>query len=47
LSKQSLTVAQVGRAVGYREPAQFSKAFRRHHGRSQSELRASGAALAA
>jgi AraC family transcriptional regulator, regulatory protein of adaptative response / methylphosphotriester-DNA alkyltransferase methyltransferase len=46
LSEQSLTVAQVGQAVGYREPAQFSKAFRRHHGRPPSELRASGAALA-
>ena len=41
LSDQSLPVAQVARAVGYRQPAQFSKAFRRHHGRPPSELRAS------
>ena len=27
-----LPVATVARAVGYRQPAQFSKAFRRHHG---------------
>jgi AraC family transcriptional regulator of adaptative response / methylphosphotriester-DNA alkyltransferase methyltransferase len=34
-----MPVAAVARAVGYRQPAQFSKAFRRHHGRPPSELR--------
>ena len=47
LSEQSLTVARVGQAVGYRQAAQFSKAFRRHNGRPPSQLRASGAALSA
>jgi AraC family transcriptional regulator of adaptative response / methylphosphotriester-DNA alkyltransferase methyltransferase len=32
-------VSAVARSVGYRQPAQFSKAFRRHHGRPPSELR--------
>ena len=39
LREDSLPVAAVARAVGYRQPAQFSKAFRRHHGRPPSELR--------
>jgi transcriptional regulator GlxA family with amidase domain len=47
LKDQSLTVAQAGQAVGYRQAAQFSKAFRRYHGRPPSDLRASSAALAA
>src|SRR4051812_40355865 len=34
------TVAAVARSVGYRQPAQFAKAFRRHHGVSPSEARA-------
>jgi AraC family transcriptional regulator, regulatory protein of adaptative response / methylphosphotriester-DNA alkyltransferase methyltransferase len=42
-----LSVSTVARAVGYRHPAQFSKAFRRHHGRAPSELRTEGASLAA
>ena len=33
-------VAAVARSVGYRQPAQFSKAFRRHHGCPPSEMRA-------
>jgi AraC family transcriptional regulator, regulatory protein of adaptative response / methylphosphotriester-DNA alkyltransferase methyltransferase len=32
-------VSTVARSVGYRQPAQFSKAFRRHHGCPPSELR--------
>jgi AraC family transcriptional regulator, regulatory protein of adaptative response / methylphosphotriester-DNA alkyltransferase methyltransferase len=40
-------VATVARAVGYRQPAQFSKAFRRHHGRPPSELRGAPGSLAA
>ncbi len=39
LSQQRLPVAAVARAVGYREAAQFSKAFRRHHGHPPSEAR--------
>jgi AraC family transcriptional regulator of adaptative response / methylphosphotriester-DNA alkyltransferase methyltransferase len=34
------TVAAIARSVGYRQPAQFAKAFRRHHGVSPSEARA-------
>jgi AraC family transcriptional regulator, regulatory protein of adaptative response / methylphosphotriester-DNA alkyltransferase methyltransferase len=37
-----LPVSAVARAVGYRQPAQFSKAFRRHHGCPPSTLRAAG-----
>jgi AraC family transcriptional regulator, regulatory protein of adaptative response / methylphosphotriester-DNA alkyltransferase methyltransferase len=42
-----MPVASVARAVGYRQPAQFSKAFRRHHGVPPSELRAEPRQLAA
>ena len=31
LQASSLTVAEVARSVGYRQPAQFAKAFRRYH----------------
>src|SRR3954454_5853222 len=34
------TVAAIARSVAYRQPAQFAKAFRRHHGVSPSEARA-------
>ena len=40
-------VAAVARSVGYRQPAQFSKAFRRHHGRAPSEMRGEPAQMAA
>ena len=43
----TMPVATVARAVGYRQPAQFSKAFRRHHGRPPSEMRAAADPLAA
>jgi len=33
-------VRDVARRVGYRQPAQFAKAFRRHHGISPSAFRA-------
>src|SRR3954468_20757128 len=33
-------LAAIARSVGYRQPAQFAKAFRRHHGVSPSEARA-------
>jgi AraC family transcriptional regulator, regulatory protein of adaptative response / methylphosphotriester-DNA alkyltransferase methyltransferase len=42
-----IPVGAVARAVGYRQPAQFSKAFRRHHGCPPSQLRATGPSLAA
>jgi len=38
-TSRSLTVRDVARRVGYRQPAQFAKAFRRHHGVSPSEYR--------
>jgi transcriptional regulator GlxA family with amidase domain len=40
LAAGSLTVREVARRVGYRQPAQFAKAFRRHHGLSPSSYRA-------
>jgi AraC family transcriptional regulator of adaptative response / methylphosphotriester-DNA alkyltransferase methyltransferase len=40
-------VSAVARSVGYRQPAQFSKAFRRHHGRPPSELRGMAERVAA
>jgi AraC family transcriptional regulator, regulatory protein of adaptative response / methylphosphotriester-DNA alkyltransferase methyltransferase len=43
----ALPVATVARAVGYRQPAQFSKAFRRHHGHPPSERRGTAGSLAA
>jgi AraC-like DNA-binding protein len=39
LSSRSLTVRDVAHRVGYRQPAQFAKAFRRHHGMSPSAYR--------
>jgi AraC-like DNA-binding protein len=40
LMTRSLTVRDVARRVGYRQPAQFAKAFRRRHGVSPSDYRA-------
>ena len=40
LTTRSLTVREVAHRVGYRQPAQFAKAFRRHHGESPSHYRA-------
>ena len=39
LSARELTVREVARRVGYRQPAQFAKAFRRHRGRAPSAYR--------
>src|SRR6478752_5436906 len=39
LARGSLTVREVAHRVGYRQPAQFAKAFRRHHGLSPSTYR--------
>jgi AraC family transcriptional regulator of adaptative response / methylphosphotriester-DNA alkyltransferase methyltransferase len=47
LREDAMPVGAVARAVGYRQPAQFSKAFRRHHGRPPSELRGTPRSLAA
>jgi len=39
LGSRGPTVREVARRVGYRQPAQFAKAFRRHHGVSPSDFR--------
>lgn len=39
LDATPLTVREVAHRVGYRQPAQFAKAFRREHGSSPSERR--------
>jgi len=41
LDVRGLTVREVAHRVGYRQPAQFAKAFRRHHGDAPSDFRAS------
>jgi AraC family transcriptional regulator of adaptative response / methylphosphotriester-DNA alkyltransferase methyltransferase len=43
----SLPVQVVAGAVGYRQPAQFAKVFRRHHGTSPSSFRRQPTRLAA
>jgi AraC family transcriptional regulator, regulatory protein of adaptative response / methylphosphotriester-DNA alkyltransferase methyltransferase len=40
LASQTLTVREVAHRVGYRQPAQFAKAFRRHRGVAPSDFRA-------
>src|SRR5260370_30479252 len=42
LGGRGLTVREVARRVGYRQPAQFAKAFRRQHGLSPSAFRSRG-----
>ena len=39
LAARALTVREVAHRVGYRQPAQFAKAFRRHHGSAPSAYR--------
>ncbi len=39
LSARELTVREVAHRVGYRQPAQFAKAFRRHRGSAPSTYR--------
>jgi len=39
LAAQGPTVREVAHRVGYRQPAQFAKAFRRHHGVAPSAYR--------
>jgi AraC-like DNA-binding protein len=43
LQSRALTVREVAHRVGYRQPAQFAKAFRRHHGMAPSAFRATRA----
>jgi transcriptional regulator GlxA family with amidase domain len=45
LGRRSLTVREVAHRVGYRQPAQFAKAFRRHQGLAPSAFRSDGAVL--
>jgi AraC family transcriptional regulator, regulatory protein of adaptative response / methylphosphotriester-DNA alkyltransferase methyltransferase len=40
LAGRAPTVREVAHRVGYRQPAQFAKAFRRHHGVAPSDFRA-------
>ena len=40
LSDDSMPVNQIASSVGYRQPAQFAKAFRRHHGKPPTAFRA-------
>jgi AraC family transcriptional regulator, regulatory protein of adaptative response / methylphosphotriester-DNA alkyltransferase methyltransferase len=42
LERGGMTVREVARRVGYRQPAQFAKAFRRHLGVAPSDFRAAG-----
>jgi AraC family transcriptional regulator, regulatory protein of adaptative response / methylphosphotriester-DNA alkyltransferase methyltransferase len=44
LSTGRLTVREVAQRVGYRQPAQFAKAFRRHQGLAPSDFRTGGVA---
>jgi transcriptional regulator GlxA family with amidase domain len=46
LGTRALTVREVAHRVGYRQPAQFAKAFRRHHGVAPSDYRSSALAPA-
>ena len=47
LATRGLTVREVAHRVGYRQPAQFAKAFRRHQGLAPSDYRASAQARVA
>ena len=42
LSDRGLTVREVARRVGYRQPAQFAKAFRRYQGQAPSAIPSTG-----
>jgi AraC family transcriptional regulator of adaptative response / methylphosphotriester-DNA alkyltransferase methyltransferase len=43
LARRTVTVREVAHRVGYRQPAQFAKAFRRRLGVAPSDYRANGA----
>ena len=40
LTNGEVPIKRIATAVGYRQPAQFAKAFRRHHGRTPAAFRA-------
>lgn len=42
LERRGVTVREVANRVGYRQPAQFAKAFRREKGLAPSDFRAAG-----
>jgi AraC family transcriptional regulator of adaptative response / methylphosphotriester-DNA alkyltransferase methyltransferase len=42
LRRGEMPVREVANAVGYRQPAQFAKTFRRHHGAPPSSFRGGG-----
>ena len=42
LARRGVTVREVANRVGYRQPAQFAKAFRREKGVAPSDYRAAG-----
>ena len=42
LREGTIPVREVAQSVGYRQPAQFAKAFRRHHGAPPSSLKGQG-----
>ncbi len=42
LREGRLPVREVANRVGYRQPAQFAKTFRRHHGAAPSSFRSPG-----
>ena len=42
LREGAIPVREVAQSVGYRQPAQFAKAFRRHHGAPPSSLKGTG-----
>ena len=46
LQEGRMPVRDVASSVGYRQPAQFAKTFRRHHGAPPSTFRGAGRALA-
>ena len=39
LARNEMSIRQIAQAVGYPQPAQFAKSFRRHHGYPPSEFR--------
>jgi AraC family transcriptional regulator, regulatory protein of adaptative response / methylphosphotriester-DNA alkyltransferase methyltransferase len=45
LATRMFTVREVAHRVGYRQPAQFAKAFRRHRGVAPSDYRAAGGSV--
>jgi AraC family transcriptional regulator, regulatory protein of adaptative response / methylphosphotriester-DNA alkyltransferase methyltransferase len=47
LATRMFTVREVAHRVGYRQPAQFAKAFRRHRGVAPSDYRAGGGSMGA